>query len=80
MAFRRKGTEEPAGLCWCGAEAIKTSGLDTDDKPWFFVTCTKDIFHDVLGGRPLPLHRTEAGYPNCSTCGGGGCLDCTDPA
>lgn len=32
------------------------------------------------GERPLPLHRTEAGYPNCSTCDGGGCLDCTDPA
>lgn len=30
--------------------------------------------------RPLPLHRTEAGYPNCSTCDGGGCMDCTDPA
>lgn len=30
--------------------------------------------------RPLPIHRTEAGYPNCSTCDGGGCLDCTDPA
>jgi hypothetical protein len=29
---------------------------------------------------PLPLHRTEAGYPRCSTCDGGGCLDCTDPA
>jgi hypothetical protein len=28
----------------------------------------------------LPLHRTEAGYPNCATCDGGGCLDCTDPA
>jgi hypothetical protein len=30
--------------------------------------------------RPLPIHRTEAGYPNCSTCDGGGCPDCTDPA
>jgi hypothetical protein len=30
--------------------------------------------------RPLPLHRTEAGYPHCSTCDGGGCYDCTDPA
>lgn len=30
--------------------------------------------------RVLPVHRTEAGYPNCSTCDGGGCLDCTDPA
>ena len=29
---------------------------------------------------PLPLHRTEAGYPICSTCDGGGCPDCTDPA
>lgn len=29
---------------------------------------------------PLPIHRTEAGCPNCSTCDGGGCLDCTDPA
>lgn len=28
----------------------------------------------------LPLHRTEAGYPRCSTCDGGGCPDCTDPA
>ena len=30
--------------------------------------------------RDLPSHRTEAGYPNCSTCDGGGCPDCTDPA
>lgn len=28
----------------------------------------------------LPIHRTEAGYPRCSTCDGGGCPDCTDPA
>ena len=28
----------------------------------------------------LPIHRTEAGYPQCATCDGGGCLDCTDPA
>lgn len=29
----------------------------------------------------LPLHRTEATYGfTCSTCDGGGCLDCTDPA
>lgn len=28
----------------------------------------------------LPLHRTEAGWPNCSTCDGGGCHDCTEPA
>lgn len=30
--------------------------------------------------RPLPIHRTEAGYPRCATCDGGGCPDCTDPA
>lgn len=29
---------------------------------------------------PLPLHRTEAGYPSCGICDGGGCYDCTDPA
>ena len=28
----------------------------------------------------LPMHRTEAGWPNCATCEGGGCPDCTDPA
>lgn len=28
----------------------------------------------------LPIHRTEAGWPNCATCDGGGCLDCTDSA
>jgi len=28
----------------------------------------------------LPIHRTEAGYPRCSTCDGGACYDCTDPA
>lgn len=28
----------------------------------------------------LPLHRTEAGWPRCSTCDGSGCPDCTDPA
>jgi len=28
----------------------------------------------------FPLHRTEAGGPGCSTCDGGGCPDCTDPA
>lgn len=32
---------------------------------------------EVVG---LPLHRTEAGHPDCATCEGGGCHDCTDPA
>lgn len=30
-------------------------------------------------GAALPLHRTEAGWPRCATCDGGGCHDCTDP-
>lgn len=34
----------------------------------------------LMGQRPLPIHRTEAGYPYCSTCDGGGCPDCTDQA
>ncbi|PSL04095.1 hypothetical protein CLV30_10698 [Haloactinopolyspora alba] len=28
----------------------------------------------------LPANRTEAGWPRCATCEGGGCHDCTDPA
>ena len=40
--------------------------------------------HYGIGGpqrrRNLPPHRTEAGHPNCATCDGGGCPDCTDPA
>lgn len=31
-------------------------------------------------GAALPIHRTEAGWPRCATCDGGGCHDCTDPA
>jgi len=34
----------------------------------------------MRAGEPLPLHRTEAGYPRCATCDGGGCPDCTDPS
>lgn len=31
--------------------------------------------------RDLPAHRTQANFPwGCSTCDGGGCPDCTDPA
>lgn len=31
---------------------------------------------------PVPLHRTETTTPwgSCSTCDGGGCHDCTEPA
>lgn len=36
--------------------------------------------HERFDHRSLPIHRTEAGYPHCSTCDGGGCPDCTDPA
>lgn len=43
-----------------------------------YFDCCPDCVHDR--SRSLPLHRTEAGYPNCSTCDGGGCPDCTDPA
>lgn len=46
--------------------------------PGWCVRCGGARFvHDPT---PLPLHRTEAGWPNCSTCDGGGCYDCTDPA
>ena len=45
-----------------------------DDMDTWFVMPSEATF------RSLPLHRTEAGYPHCSTCDGGGCPDCTDPA
>lgn len=51
MAFRRKGLEVVAGYrCWCGAEVIITRGMDTDDQPYEFATCTTDIFHDPSTG------------------------------
>lgn len=43
-------------------------------------TVTPPDSHETRGGASLPLHRTEAGWPRCSTCDGGGCPDCTDPA
>ncbi|WP_411815529.1 hypothetical protein [Gordonia sp. SND2] len=33
-----------------------------------------------LDDRSLPITRTEAGWPNCATCDGSGCPDCTDPS
>ena len=40
----------------------------------------REDFWGVGDAASLPIHRTEAGYPHCSTCDGGGCPDCTDPA
>lgn len=41
----------------------------------------KPVKYLIEPDRGLPLHRTEAGPPGlCSTCDGGGCPDCTDPA
>jgi len=42
------------------------------------VTEEREEWGDLVDG--LPIHRTEAGWPRCSTCDGGGCPDCTDPA
>ena len=47
------------------------------------MACRRVAIEEPAGRRStmsLPIHRTEAGYPNCSTCDGGGCHDCTDPA
>lgn len=35
---------------------------------------------EIPAAPTLPAHRTEAGWPRCATCDGGGCPDCTDPA
>ena len=44
------------------------------------VDAMQQAAYEALMTTALPLHRTEAGWPNCSTCDGGGCPDCTDPA
>lgn len=54
-------------LCYCG-----------QDKLWHFGK-TFHLWSDFRE-RSLPLHRTEAGWPRCATCDGGGCPDCTDLA
>lgn len=69
---------DPIGL-W---EALTDALADEHaDHLYDYVNGTGRPAEDVEGAvKPLPLHRTEAGYPHCSTCDGGGCLDCTDPA
>ena len=63
-----------------------TLGLDFEGEDWEFVTGWRKkepalaAVRDDEEAEPLPIHRTEAGYPRCSTCDGGGCPDCTDPA
>ena len=44
------------------------------------VRAARQALEAANGRWNLPSHRTGAGYPNCSTCDGGGCPDCTDPA
>lgn len=44
------------------------------------VRAARQALEDANDQWDLPVHRTEAGYPNCATCDGGGCFDCTDPA
>ena len=47
-----------AGLCDCFDVRLDDPGNDDETLGKFF----DEAFP------PLPLHRTEAGYPNCSTC------------
>lgn len=45
----------------------------THDGPHGYYEHDEDVF------TRLPIHRTEAGFPRCATCDGGGCYDCTRP-
>lgn len=71
--------------CPCGPD-VEAVFRDDGTNGWLIIHHSLDgreRHEDSLGAAcaaPLPPHRTEAGYPNCSTCDGGGCLDCTDPA
>jgi len=61
---------------YAGATGIRRRVYKTSRDGW--ILCYAEDWPDVEEG--LPLHRTEAGWPNCATCDGGGCPDCTDPA
>lgn len=67
------GCDLPAGTWW-GAYWCPDCDRERLDR----VTAQLEAIKADL--KRLPIHRTEAGYPNCSTCEGGGCHDCTDPA
>ena len=73
MTWGCKPENHPDGCRWASSATYPRLGL----VEWWCDLCERGGDRAL---RPLPLHRTEAGYPNCSTCDGGGCLDCTDPA
>lgn len=80
---------EGAGTPVVRAKRVRLTRLDADgrpagepvvfDGPLWSVEWESALFvdPDLKVRAVLPLHRTEAGWPRCST---GGCYDCTDPA
>lgn len=62
----------------CTTEAVRYTARRQEVARLALDTLTRAIAE--AEAQPLPIHRTEAGYPNCSTCDGGGCPDCTDSA
>lgn len=69
----RVGDVTPDGVL-IGCPTCSTSGFLALDP---LARQSRETVRATLG---LPLHRTEAGYPRCATCDGGGCYDCTDPS
>ena len=90
-AFDELDREVPCG-CPCQAEKLGVSAVTGTIDNLHLERRTTPLppsaqaFAEICGAPDptkewsLPLHRTEAGYPRCSTCDGGGCPDCTDPA
>ena len=66
----------PMGRCgYCGERPERT------DKTVAAYMAERSARLDADLAALLPIHRTAATFGmTCSTCDGGGCLDCTDPA
>lgn len=71
---------------WCHIDAWesiigrRTPAVARPTAGSIFTTAEPGTRGQLPAPRALPQHRTEAGWPRCSTCEGGGCPDCTDPA
>lgn len=79
--IRDIGTPDPAkAAAWAASRDEECGTCYAEHNPHVVVSRTRTAWTPTDDARPLPLHRTEAGYPRCSSCDGGGCLDCTDPA
>ena len=80
VSHMTRGTCAKCSCGWFSPWLTRQDALDFADTHQAAIAGEWELDDPPGFPRPLPIHRTEAGYPNCPTCDGGGCLDCTDPA